>query len=210
MQETTFKIPEGFELRKTGENEYTMVPIEQPKNDTETKGNPQSVMDRWKEMVANDKQKHETEMLKEVFNKNGYTKGLLNDIEKFNKLGKTVICEPYPFGPSCIDNDELEPVEFTEEELADMKLENERISSDTFESMQNYTYDDYVLMENERRKMMNKYNNGEIKKLNRNEMDLLRFCHNTDMKEFLREEVGKKPIKIEQDENGYIYVDKTE
>lgn len=38
------------------------------------------------------------------------------------------------------------------------------------------------------------YKNGKIEKLNNDEMNLLRFCHNTDMRAFLKEEFEKHPI----------------
>ena len=42
----------------------------------------------------------------------------------------------------------------------------------------------------------------KIPKINKAEREILEFCHNRDMREFLREEFEKHPIKL--DENGNL------
>lgn len=44
------------------------------------------------------------------------------------------------------------------------------------------------------------YHSGKIPKLNEDEMDVLRFCHDRDMVQFLKEEFTRHPIVL--DENG--------
>lgn len=50
------------------------------------------------------------------------------------------------------------------------------------------------------RSMHVRYQTGDIPKINRSEYEVLKFCHNRNMKDFLREEFEKHPIVL--DENG--------
>lgn len=43
------------------------------------------------------------------------------------------------------------------------------------------------------------YRNGKLQGLNHYERDLLEFCHNRDMREYLRENVWDKPIVLNDD-----------
>lgn len=43
------------------------------------------------------------------------------------------------------------------------------------------------------------YRNGKIPKLNEGERSILEFCHNTDMKTFLKDEFEKHPIVLDED-----------
>lgn len=51
------------------------------------------------------------------------------------------------------------------------------------------------------------YASGKIKKLDKQEMGLLRFCNGVDVKSFLKEEFTKNPINIKKDDNGNIYAE---
>jgi len=44
----------------------------------------------------------------------------------------------------------------------------------------------------------NMYQSGSIPGLNKHERELLEFCHKTDMRKFLKEEVGDKPIDYDK------------
>lgn len=48
------------------------------------------------------------------------------------------------------------------------------------------------------------YKLGKIPKLNKDEMSLLEFCHNTDMRAFLKEEFTKHPINSADADGGIL------
>lgn len=62
--------------------------------------------------------------------------------------------------------------------------------------------DKEILFEKNVQALRELYRQGKIKKLDESEMDVLKFCHGRDMKEFIREEFKKNPIIY--DENGDI------
>lgn len=65
-----------------------------------------------------------------------------------------------------------------------------------------YDYDDKVLDERFDAAARQLFRGGKIPKINAMERKILEFCHNRDMKEFLREEFERHPIRL--DENGEL------
>ena len=51
------------------------------------------------------------------------------------------------------------------------------------------------------------YKQGKIKKLDRYEMDLLKFCNGINVREFIKEEFDRHPIILKKDDNGYMYAE---
>lgn len=66
---------------------------------------------------------------------------------------------------------------------------------------------DYSMIQRTNNRLHDMYASGQIKKLNEEEMKLLRFCHGIDVKQFIKEEFERNPIIIKRDENGYIYAE---
>lgn len=69
----------------------------------------------------------------------------------------------------------------------------------------NDAYDDMLMPSNkeqlylqELKNLRLKYKLGEIPKLSTEEMSILEFCHNRDMKAFLREEFARHPIILDE------------
>lgn len=110
------------------------------------------------------------------------------------------------FDNRTVNNSFLE-IEF-EEETNKCNLANESEYDNLYADI--YEEDGSINKERYQKKQAdfkNLFETGEIPKLNRQEMDLLKFCHETDMKSFLKEEFEKHPINLKKDANGYIYAE---
>lgn len=166
MKEQTFIIPEGFELKQTGDNQFTIVPKQQ-----QTQQRP--VMPLF-ETQAMDVQ----------------TPGNLDEIRR--RQMQEVANRRYEnnfFRPREVRND----YDFDDDEIIRGKSRE-----DLFEERYGG--------ENSFNILQSMYKNGRLKKLNRHEMELLRFCHGIDVKKFIKEEFERNPIELAHDENGNIYV----
>lgn len=143
--EQTFTIPEGYEIRQTGDNSFAIVQ---------------------KELQPDIEQENDSPINNSFFG---------NDFEEDAN-------EPHK-------NDEA----YYESLYSDVYNEDGSINEERY---------------NKKQAAFKKlFETGEISKLNRHEMDLLKFCHETDMKSFLKEEFEKHPINLKHDANGYIYAE---
>ena len=174
--EQIFTIPEGFEIKKIGDNQFSIVEKDKTKEYANTKGDLHEIN---KKQMYDAVKRHENSFFKQATeNRNDYDFGCSNPIPKHY----------------------------------DEELMESRDRDALFDSRFSSPYDvdgnlDYSLLQRNNSRLHDMYNRGQIKKLNEEEMKLLRFCHGTDVKSFIKEEFERNPIIIKKDENGYIYAE---
>ena len=181
MEQQTLIIPDGFELKKIDDNHYSIV-----KKETPAQSHDDFYEDRsdW-----------------------GSDDDFYRDIDSLGSMGGI---------------HERQMKEATQRRLNSFFANKNVETRDDYDFDNHPSYnpwDDKELMESRDRSallekrlgdmsyMHDLYANGKIKKLDKQEMNLLRFCNGVDVKSFLKEEFTKNPINIKTDDNGNIYAE---
>lgn len=174
--EQTFTIPEGFEIKKISDNQFSIVEKSKPTDDANTKGDLHEIHEK---QMHDAVKRHENSFFKQVTDdRNDYDFGYANPM------------------PRAYDRELME------------SKDRDALFDARFSSPYNIDGDlDYSMIQRTNNRLHDMYASGQIKKLNEEEMKLLRFCHGIDVKQFIKEEFEKNPIIIKRDENGYIYAE---
>ena len=153
--EQIFTIPEGFEIKKIGDNQFSIV---EKSSDTNTKGSMQEIHEK---QMYDAVKRHENSFFRQVTeNRNDYDFGCDNPMQKPYERRLT----------ENLDRDTLFDEKFTNPYNVDGDL-------------------DYSIVRRTNSYLHDMYNSGRIKKLNEEEMKLLRFCHGIDVKKIYKRRV---------------------
>ena len=164
--EQIFTIPEGFELKQTGENQFSIVPKETTSvNDSDMFGRIEDVQ---REQMEGAVTRHRNSFFTRKETRDNYD----FDDDSFNQSDKDKLWEQQFSNPYDIEG-----------------------------------HLDYEVVQRKNNMFHEMYNQGKIKKLNNQEMGLLRFCNGIDVKGFLKEEFVNNPINIKTDDDGNIYAE---
>lgn len=174
--EQVFTIPEGFEIKKINDNQFSIVEKTDAKDGANTKGDLHEIHEK---QMHDAVKRHENSFFKQVTeDRNDYDFGYANPMPK-----------PY------------------DRELMESK-DRDALFDARFSNPYNIDGDlDYSMIQRTNNRLHDMYASGQIKKLNEEEMKLLRFCSGIDVKQFIKEEFERNPIIIKSDENGYIYAE---
>ena len=173
--EQVFTIPEGFEIKKINDNQFSIVEKEKPQDDTNTRGNLQEITDN---QMRDAVKRRANSFFGQDESRDDYDFGYTNPI------------------PKHYDRELMESED--RDALFDTRLGSAYNREGDF---------DYSMMQRTNNRLRDMYNNGQIKKLNEEEMKLLRFCHGIDVRNFIKEEFERNPIILKRDENGYFYAE---
>ena len=173
--EQVFTIPEGFEIKKINDNQFSIVEKEKPQDNTNTRGNLQEITDN---QMRDAVKRRANSFFGQDESRDDYDFGYTNPI------------------PKHYDRELMESED--RDALFDTRLGSAYNREGDF---------DYSMMQRTNNRLRDMYNNGQIKKLNEEEMKLLRFCHGIDVRSFIKEEFERNPIILKHDENGYFYAE---
>ena len=164
--EQILTVPEGFELKKISDNQYSIVEKEQETKDYANSLG--SIKDIQRQQMQDAVTRHRNSFFNRKDNRNNYD----FDDELFESRDR--------------------------EQLWERRFANIYDSNGDI---------DYSRLQQQRDTFRHLYEQGRIKKLSAQEMNLLRFCHGIDVKGFLKEEFDKNPIIVTRDEDGIMHTE---